>query len=332
MKKILYFSIFLSFALLVGACAKEEEWGSQNKGKERPVASISLDKVKAYECSFTVTPSGNASQYAIAVFNGKDNEVPSAYDIVVDEVSGAAASYAYNVAENNTVTLTLECEPESDYQIFAAAITSTGLLSEVSEITVTTTPKVVPVLGAYSCSYADLGEDVLNEAAGEPFDINFMDLSENEDGSMVLIQANWFNYAPAGYVVNPYLIGTTDYKTQTITFDGSYAVVQNGQLTMGDGSAFGSAFMYYDSEKTMFVVFWGGGDSGDEPVVVSYDDNGLLTDISYCDYTIHNASTGQGLAVFDALIDGRLTPKTESSGVQTSEIPAISKSAVKFSK
>lgn len=295
-----YISIFLGAALIMAGCEKPEEIGSQNKGKTRPSATLAAEEAGAFEYSFTVKASDNASQYAIVVFKGKDNTEPSAYDIVVKEVSGTLYAKAYNVADNAEATVTLECEPDSDYQIFAAAITETGLLSKVSSVTIHTKEKVAPVSGDYKISYAALGDNVINPKSGEAFEAYFEQLTEE----YVIMQANWFNYYPAGYVLMPYLLGTIDYKSQTITFDGTYC---NGNLEIAGNSAFGSAFYYFNQARTMFLVFWGGGNSGQEPVIVEYDDNGYLTTISYCDYTIHDAGTGAPLAVYDALTDGTLT-------------------------
>lgn len=329
-----YVSMFLGAALIFAGCEKEEELGSQNKGKARPSVTVTAGEVAPFEYTFTVSASENASQYAIAIFNGKDNAAPVAYDIVVDEVSGADGSYAFNVSDNASVTLTLEGDPDSDYQIFAAAITSTGLLSEVTSTTIHTAKVVEPVMGVYSVSYAALTGKVVNPATGTDFE---MDLIVMGDG-LVVIQANWFNYAPEGYVCQPYLLGEVDYKNQQIIFDGTYVVVSGGNVSLGQGNAFGGGFYYFDQAKTMMLAFWGGGDSGKEPVVINYDDKGVCKDISYCDYTIHDASTGAGLAVFDALTEGKLTlVMAENAGTKSGEfaplvLPALSEPVMGLTK
>lgn len=118
------------------------------------------------------------------------------------------------------------------------------------------------------------------------------------DRTTAVIYADWFNYAysltgKTGYVANPYLVGTVDYGSKTITFDGRF--VYNDSIATG---AFSSAFYYYDEAQTMFMVFWGGGNSGQEPVVMTFNEDGYLETMSYCDYTIHDAATGSGIALY----------------------------------
>ena len=148
------------------------------------------------------------------------------------------------------------------------------------------------VEGHYLVDYLSPDEEG-NPALGQfPIELSLI------DRNTAVIYADWFNYAysltgESGYVVNPYLVGSVDYAARTITFDGRF--VYNGSISSG---AFGSAFYYYDDAQSMFMVFWGGGNTGQDPVVVSFSEDGYLETMSYCDYTIHDASTGKGIAVY----------------------------------
>ena len=94
-----------------------------------------------------------------------------------------------------------------------------------------------------------------------------------------------------------------DYANNQIVFDGTFLLNGNPYSK----PAFGMGMYDYDQEGTMMLVFWGGGNSGTDPVTAQFDEDGYLTAISYFDYTIHNAADGKGLAVYDACADGTMT-------------------------
>lgn len=137
------------------------------------------------------------------------------------------------------------------------------------------------------------------------------------DKTTVVIYADWFNFAynasgQKGYVSSPYLIGTVNYSDQTITFDGRYL---DGNGNLSQYLAYGGGYYYYDAEKTQMVVFWGGGDYGDEPVVMTFTEDGYLDSMSYCDYSIHKVS-GEYLALYAC------TAVSEDAGAAVTYVPS----------
>ena len=151
MKTIKYLVAFLAAALMFSACEQEQGLSQQNKDKEKPTVSLVLNAANDVTLSFDVVASENAAQYAYAVYPGSDNEVPSAYDILLLETF-AAADGAYNTKlgedASSTASVTLDCSgfAAETYQIFAAAITETGLIGEVAVLDVTMNDTEVPVL------------------------------------------------------------------------------------------------------------------------------------------------------------------------------------------
>lgn len=518
MKTLRYFLMLLAAGALFTGCSDDDELSKQNVGKTKPTVTLTQDAVTDTQFTFTLTASAEAQQYGYALFKGEGNAAPIAYDIVVDEVSGAAVAGVFNAADNASQTITINCSSDAHYQIFAAAITSTGLLGEVSELTIyvpdTTSPRPAtfstsgntatvtfseeirlsqsagsatvryiqwgigmitdpveiprssisasgkvatfvcpkPAAGAgYMVSfteglfedasgnpapginstwnndthkYVNIGwndanvdfaildsyfvepaEDVnwydpattidfvfpfdvydsgvknavsviYDEAAGTStlyttytldadkrtvhialpkvpsgrFDVQiaqgaFYDIWANETAAYKPASLRWSNFSVelqlgdyqidytnangdpdsfmsklvqyddtyyALYAVwfgafngyaNPILLGKADYANSQIVFDGTY--LSNGQPSTR--SAFGGGFYYYDQAQTMMLAFWGGGNSGTEPVVIDFDEDGYMTAISYCDYSVHNASSGAMLGVFDSLNDGKMT-------------------------
>lgn len=151
MKTIKYLVAFLAAALMFNACEQEQGLSQQNKDKQKPTVSLVLNEANDVTLSFDVVASENAAQYAYAVFPGSDNEVPSAYDILLTETFAAAAE-AFNTKigedASATASVTLDCSDfaAETYQIFAAAITETGLIGEVAVLDVTMNDTEIPVL------------------------------------------------------------------------------------------------------------------------------------------------------------------------------------------
>lgn len=517
--------MLLAAVSLFSGCSDDDDLSTQNKNKTKPSVTVTQGTVTDTQFSFTLTASEEAAQYAYVVLEGKDNAAPTAHDIVIDEVSGKLQSDAFNFADAATQTIGVACDPDADYQVFAAAITATGLLSEVSElkvyvpdtgiptpvsfdpsgntVTVTYSENIVvgstgkatvryiqwglgnmlaaveipaenistdgnvativcpkPGNGAgYIVSYtAGMFEDasgnkcpamnsgwdnnagkyvnigwdddtvdfaiednyfvpqpddadyntptttidfafpfdvydaeaknavqvIFNEAEGisylnaaytleadkrtvkvtlpkvptATFDVQvakgaFYDVWGNEsapftvatdqlrysnfqiaikegdytisytagtnvvntasgtpfsarlvkyDNTRYALYANWFN-AFSSINALPTLLGEVDYANNQIVFDGTFLLNGNPYSK----PAFGMGMYDYDQEGTMMLVFWGGGNSGTDPVTAQFDEDGYLTAISYFDYTIHNAADGKGLAVYDACADGTMT-------------------------
>lgn len=168
------------------------------------------------------------------------------------------------------------------------------------------------------------------DADGNPVLGQFPVYVELADRTTVVLSADWFNYAYSltgltGYVANPTLVGTIDYGKKTISFGGEY--LSNGSLKSG---AFVTGFYYYDEAKTQMLVFWGDGSTGKEPVVMSFDDDGYVKTMSYCDYSIHDVETGDYLDLYGCTAvtedaDARVTYVPETEG-NSSEAGAPSES------
>lgn len=126
----------------------------------------------------------------------------------------------------------------------------------------------------------------------------------------VTAEADWFNLGKdvigGTGTIMPMLQGSVDYEKRTISFDGSW--IYRGVLS--SYSAFGNAFYYYGKDESRMLVFWGGGSDGKEPVTISFDETGLLTDISEFDYSVHYAS-GSFISVYDSVSNGSELTFTE---------------------
>lgn len=112
----------------------------------------------------------------------------------------------------------------------------------------------------------------------------------SEGGSVVNLESDWFNIGRDLFgstdPVMPVLRGTIDYAKMTITFDGQW--YYRGALQTEP--VFGNALYYADAAQSQFLVFWGSGTSGVEPIVVSIAEDGTLVSITEFEYALHTTS------------------------------------------
>ena len=139
----------------------------------------------------------------------------------------------------------------------------------------------------------------------------FISMFEKLDNSTIVMSADWFELNGGAAFANPQLVGTVDYATSTIVFDGTFLF----KGAIYDDSAFGMGFYQFDSGETL--VFFGGG-NGADPIRVKFDEEGYFTEISYCEYGVY---TDAYLGAYSYCPDGsKLTyvPMEESATRQMS--------------
>ena len=132
---------------------------------------------------------------------------------------------------------------------------------------------------------------------------NFTVTFTRSTASVVTMAADWFNLGKdligGSGTIMPLLKGVVDYENRTITFDGSWYY----RGTLQDYSAFGTPFYYYGKDESKKLVFWGSGKGGNSPVVVTFDEDGVMKGISAFDYSVHSADTGNYLYLYDEVKD-----------------------------
>ena len=144
MKSLKYFAVLVLAGLLLGACVEEPGLSDQNKGKTKPAVTLTLNGATDGLIAVTLAADATAAHYGYVVMEGKDNEAPAAYDIVIDEVSGGFDSDVISYADSASSKVYIECDANADYQIFAAAITADGLVGDVSSLNVFVTDETDP--------------------------------------------------------------------------------------------------------------------------------------------------------------------------------------------
>lgn len=152
MKITKYISAVIAIISLSVSCSKEEGLSTQNKDKQKPTVTITQTELTDDKLTFKVQASSEASQYAYAVLDGSENAVPDPRDILFKEVSGAKKFEAFHVKDMPSVTVEMKCVSTQSYQVFAVAITPTGLISPVVELKVTAPDTIIPAPHRYTYS------------------------------------------------------------------------------------------------------------------------------------------------------------------------------------
>ena len=74
----------------------------------------------------------------------------------------------------------------------------------------------------------------------------------------------------------------------------------------------------------MILAFWGGGNTGTEPITMALNDDGYVVSMSYCDYSIHQAAGGSYLGVYGC------TNVSETADAPVVYVPEAAKRSSKF--
>ena len=150
MKISRYISAIIAFTAVLAACSKDNELSTGNRGKQKPVVTITGTSLTDDRFSFKVEASPDAAQYAYAVVEGKDSPVPDPQSILFKEVSGAMKDDAFNVKDTPSAEVEIKCTSTKSYRIFAVAITSTGLIGDIADIDITVPDTTIPVPHKYT--------------------------------------------------------------------------------------------------------------------------------------------------------------------------------------
>lgn len=120
--------------------------------------------------------------------------------------------------------------------------------------------------------------------------------------TVVDMSADWFNLGHdvlgASGEIMPKLKGVVNYEDRTITFSGDW--YYRGELQ--SDTAFGLSFYHYGKDESKNMVFWGS-DKGTSPIVVKFDENGVITSTSRFDYSTHLANSGSFMSTYDEVAD-----------------------------
>ena len=220
-----------------------------------------------------------------------NTQVKNPISVIYNEAEGVSQLFAeWTLAEDSkTVTVYLPKMPtgEFDVTVKAGAFYDAwgNVTSAFEPASLRYSNYLVSVQpGSYLVDY------LTADAEGNPVLGQFPIQIVKIDETSFMLAADWFNYAYSkvgqpGYTCKPYLYGTLDAAKSQIVFDGTQIDPNTGALGK---NAFASAFFQYDEAGQYILAFWGGG-NGDAPITMSYDEDGYLVSMSYCDYSIHTA-------------------------------------------
>ncbi len=251
--------IVATAALVLVGCAKDNNPNTDNRGKEKPKVEVELKDYIDTEFNLKISPSSNSKYVGYVVYAGTENATPSAYDIVTDNLTGYLD---FNLFENDGTAkeALVKCILNDNYQVFAAAITESGLLGEVTELKVNIEgahPEIELQEGTYTItpSAAIAGTYEPLETALEPFNVTITKL----DATRYIVSGKWFNFATLP------LVATFNFSDYTLSMDGS--VYSQGTI---EDSYFNSLIGYANSSKTLAWALFGAG-TGNDPMIFTCD-------------------------------------------------------------
>lgn len=237
MKTLKYIAVLGIAGLLLGSCVKEQSMSDQNKGKAKPTVTITTVAAADGELTFTLAPSADASQYGYVIFSGSDNKAPDAYDIVIGEVGGVEDYDVFNYADDASIEVTFECDSHSAYQVFAAAITASGLPGEVAKLDVFVDDSVAPEI------IFDEDEGYAFDYSGSVLYIQYSEPVKYVEGNDIVATLyagysyeddNVSIYPGVKFTVIPYLTGTPVGTAKArVTVDGDVVAFDFGTMTPG---------------------------------------------------------------------------------------------------
>lgn len=252
--------IVAAATLVLAGCTKDNNPNTDNRGKEKPKVELELADNIDTEFNLKITPSSNTKYFGYVVYAGADNAAPSAYDIVTDNLTGYLDFKLYE-SDSAAKDVVVKCILSDDYQVFAAAITESGLLGEVSELKVNIEgahPEIELVEGTYTItpSAAVEGEYEPIKSAVDPFNVTISKL----DATRYIVSGQWFNFATLP------LVATFNFSDNTLSMDGS--IYSEGEVS---SSEFGLLMGFAKSDKSLAWALFGAGDEGKDPMIFTCD-------------------------------------------------------------
>ncbi|MGN0195761.1 MAG: hypothetical protein ACI4AE_04810 [Candidatus Cryptobacteroides sp.] len=306
-KLLTYVSAFLFAPLFFAGCEKEETvFGKDNLDKDRPSVEIVIDNADRFSITFELHQSDDTQQFAFAMYQiGEDHQAPTPYDLITGNVDTKVTA-VLNSSDYQDYYFDYQVYITSglSYAIYAVAISSEGVLSEVSEQIIDIPAKIQIKEGYYMAQGDNLNTNlpggVLNEKSGKAW-LASAQVLKTMDADYLAFGGDWFCLVDDGeHGTGPLFLGKIDYDARTASLDGSY---WNGSgITK---ATFGMGLYYYNQSLAQLIVLWGGG-SGYGDVVISFDENGVLTDISECSALVHDY-IGNVIGTYDILRNGKLS-------------------------
>lgn len=134
MKNINYLVTLLVAVFFFSGCGDDDVLGERNAGKERPEVTVTPGAVTGTEAVFSLAASENSAQYGYVVLKGTGLTAPAAYDILTNSVTNTVKRGVFHYTDAASASVSFPCEPEAGYTVFAAAITTDGLVSLVKAV------------------------------------------------------------------------------------------------------------------------------------------------------------------------------------------------------
>jgi hypothetical protein len=166
-----------------------------------------------------------------------------------------------------------------------------GVIYTITQTASGDVPQATIVEGTYTVTFSYQGD--------WEFDV---DVVKYDDTYYKLSTGGWLGWSGLDM---PILLGTADAGAGTISFDGTE--LYNGEIDTSAAGSFGSCYYWADQAQTQLIALFGGGDSGTEPIVLTFDGQGYITSISQVILALVDYPAFTVAGIMDMMPSGEMT-------------------------
>ncbi len=243
--------------------AIEPSYGGMRIGSDNTTVSYVVNVIAAEDVASVICGASAEDDYETILEALKEGE-PLASATVVDTVATLVLE-GLDPGKYKIVVVPVNADGEAQYDFAVNASYKFPGLGTQDD------PEILPVEGLY-----------VVDPEYNPFLVNLTEIGPD----LYALQADWFGIFEGW--ADPILVLDLDSSEQTLTCNDR--IVYEGEIEDG---VYGYGF--YDlpeDPENYFLCFWGSGQSGTEPIVITYDSNGELSSISYCEYGVSSSADG----------------------------------------
>ena len=238
MKKVFeYLAIFSAAAFVVFSCKPMPEDNSHvDEVVKAPAVNITVSNITDYSATVTIAPAGAANYYAFVVDESDTDDTAQldAKSLYANKYSSVANGLVKYATSNSTTLELDDLDPNTTYQIYAVAGSTTGVVGEIANASFLTTDAGTPKAGTPSRKEnvvtvkfsEDVKYDESKPAEAIYYAYNLAVIGKDADGKAVVENTGAMGAAKVTVAVS----GAT--ATFTVTLDGTNPLPDGAYYTI----------------------------------------------------------------------------------------------------
>lgn len=238
MKKVFeYLAIFSAAAFVAFSCKPLPEDNSHvEEVVKAPAVNITVSEITDYTAKVTISPAGAANYYAYVVDKSDSDDSASldAASLYANKYSSVANGLVKYATANSTTIELEKLDPNTTYQVYAVAGSTTGVVGEIANASFLTTDAGTPKAGTPSKKEnvltvkfsEDVKYDESKPAEAIYYAYNLAVIGKDADGKSVVTETGAMGEAKVAVAVS----GAT--VTFTVTLDGTNPLPDGAYYTI----------------------------------------------------------------------------------------------------